>query len=247
MSKIKRIIIPFIWAVVLSLIIATPVMAVPDDMTILIANPSNTSIILTWTIPAGSTSTVIRYSTAAFPANPAAGTGAYAGAGYQTTLSSLVAGTTYFFSAWGYDGANYSATVFNLAVTTTAVAMPSGAETTANTGPGIPAPVLPASIVQVPDESAFNLEPFTSIISYFNSGTGGLGMPVENAWETLVIMGIVTSGMFTYMKTKIFFLAFGVVFALTVGATVLELVQGFLVVIEIVVAAGVWAIDKYAQ
>src|SRR3990167_3292035 len=100
------------WIVVLALLLmmALPVvtvLAAPDDAVVVTANPQDTSITLTW-ITGNATSTIIRYKTTSFPANPSDGTLAYNGTSFQTTITGLTAGTAYFISVWGFDGVSYS-------------------------------------------------------------------------------------------------------------------------------------------
>ena len=99
--------------IILLLFIVAPVFAAPGIVVFYNPQPSNTSIILTWAPAPASTSTLIRYSTDTYPLTVADGDLAYNGTGFQDTVSGLVSGTTYYFSAWGFDGANYSASPAN--------------------------------------------------------------------------------------------------------------------------------------
>lgn len=243
--RMKRILFSFCLALILLVSVVSVALAVPGSITNLVANPTTTTITLTWILAPTSNSTVIRYSTSGFPATPAGGTSAYSGTGYQTTLSSLTAGTSYFFSAWGYDGSNYSDSPAQVVMSTLAVNIPSGAESTPDDT--LPAPSLPANINQAPSVGAFSLEPFTSMITWFNSAPGGLGMPVANAWGTIFIYGLVAVGILTYAKTKQFFIAYMVVFLGTVIGVGLNLTQGYLVAFEIIIGMGVWAIERASQ
>jgi len=245
MKKLRIIGSSLIISLLLICVISTTVLAIPTTVTNLTANPSNTSIILSWTIASGSTSTVVRYATDGFPANAAAGTSAYSGAGSQVTVSGLTAGQVYYFAAWGYDGADYSASACELAMSTLSIALPSGAADTApNTLPEL---TLPDNAKLEPDPSGLNLEPFTGMITWFNEADGGFGMPEGNAWEFIVILGIVGVGGLTYIRMRQFFIAFGVVFILSMVGVGLELVQGYLVVFELIIGLGVWAIERYMQ
>jgi hypothetical protein len=208
-------------------------------------NPTDTTIILSWIPVSGATNYVIRYSTDTYPATYTANKSAYNGAGTQCTVKELTAGTTYFFSAWAYDG-DYSSIPGRTQITTLAVALPTGGQP--EDVPVIPIPTVPASANQAPSTGGFHLEPFTSIISYFTDNTtGGLGMPENYAWETLAILGIVGGGLFSYIKMKNFFIAYFVVFILTCIFVGLHLVQGYLAAAEIVVGAGVWALERFFQ
>ncbi len=242
---LKKIAISSTITMIAMLVLANIILAAPGLVVFSNPSPSNTSIILTWTPATSSNTTVIRYLTTTFPATPADGISAYSSTNFQCTVSSLTAGTTYYFSAWGYDGSSYSAFPAYCVSTTLAVALPSGGQST--TTPTFPVPTVPPSATQSPDISGFNLEPFTSIIAYFNNVTGGLGMPVANAWESFAIGFIVFCGIGVYTKQKNFFVAYFVVLLLSGVFVTLHLVQGYLVAAEIVIGAGVWAIERYFQ
>ena len=51
----------------------------------------------------------------------------------------------------------------------------------------------------------------------------------------------------TYTKVRNFFVAYAVVFVLTLFGVNLHLVQGWLFAVEIVIGLGVWAVDHYLQ
>jgi hypothetical protein len=245
---------------VLILLPFTSALAVLSDITDVTANPSNTSIILTWIKVTGSTNTLIMYRTDAFPTDNTDGTQAYFGTKFQATvgnnttgehidagdnITALTPGQAYYFSVWGEDSGEYSATPFHIVMSTLAVAIPSGAQDQpANT---LPIPTLPTGMNQDPNVGAFQLEPFTSIIAWFNNSPGGLGMPVDNAWESIAIVGIVGSGFMTYTKIRNFFVAYAVIFLVTFFCVGLHLVQGWLLGIEIVIGMGVWAVEHYLQ
>jgi hypothetical protein len=130
-------------------------------------------------------------------------------------------------------------------MTTLAVAIPSGAAPSSQIT--LPTPTVPAGATQTPTVSGFNLEPFSSIIQYANDATGGFGMPIGNAWQMLYTIGMVFCGVVVYVRLRNFFLAWTVLFLLTIFGVGLHLVQGYLVVFEILIGAGVFAIDKFAQ
>ena len=240
--------------------------AVVSDITDMTANPSNTSIILTWVKVSGSTNTLIRYRTDTFPTDNTDGVQAYFGPRFQVTVGAnvtvelsdtpehvdvgdnitpLTPGQAYFFSAWAEDSGDYSATPFHLVMSTLAVPIPSGAQDQPQNT--LPVPTLPTNINQAPNPGSFQLEPFTSIVNWFNSSPGGLGMPNEYAWESLAILGIVGGGFLTYTKIRNFFVAYAVIFVLTLFGIGLHLVQGWLLGIEIVIGLGVWGIEHYLQ
>ena len=235
--------------------------AVPSDITTMTANPSNTTIVLTWTKASSSNNTLIRYRTDTFPANTSDGIQVYFNTASQVTvganvtsdnhssggdnLTALSAGQAYYFSAWGESGGTYSVNPMHLVMSTLAIAIPSGAQDQPfNT---LPVPTVPTQMNQNPDAGGFQLEPFTSIVKWFNDSPGGLGMPENYAWEGIAILGIVTGGFATYTKIRNWFVAYAVVFVLTFAGIGLHLVQGWLLGVEIVIGMGVWAIEHYLQ
>jgi hypothetical protein len=233
-------------AVLAALCVVATALAAVGNVTNLVANPATSeSIVLTWTPASGSASTVIRYRTDTYPNAYSDGTSAYSGSGYQCEVGDLTAGTTYYFSAWGYDGASYSGSPAKVAMNTLAVDIPTGSAGTPS--PIIPIPTLPESALQEPDISGLRFEPFTSIFAYFNNSEGGLGMPIANAYETLVTFGIVAAGLVVYIKQRSFFVAYFVVMGMTVVAILLDLNQGMLLGIEVVIGLGVWAVERYFQ
>lgn len=225
------------------------------------ANPSNTSMVLTWTKASSSNNTLIQYRTDTFPAdNRTNGIQVYFSTGFQVTVganvtsdthvagdnvTALSAGQVYYFAAWGEVSGNYSTTPFHLVMSTLAVAIPNGGTTSPQNT--LPVPSVPTSMNQSPTTGGFQLEPFTSIVNWFNNGPGGFGMPNEYAWESIAILGIVVSGFATYTKIRNWFVAFAVVFILTFFAAGIHLVQWWLWAIEIVIGAGVWAVEHYLQ
>lgn len=232
--------------VILSMAImpAVAALATPSDTVVVSAIPQDTSIVLTW-LTGNATSTVVVYKTTGFPANLADGTVAYNGTGFQTKVTGLTAGTVYYFSLWGHDGTGYSSNATHAEVNTLAVALPTGNATTPINA--IPIPTVPAGASSNASIAGFNLEPFTSIIAHFNSSQGGLGMPINNAWETIATLIIVFIGLWVYKNNHNFFVAYFIVFILTCFAIGLHLMQWYLAPIELVVGLGVWALERFFQ
>lgn len=69
-----------------------------------------TRVDLTWTKGIGSTYTIIRRATGSYPATPGSGTSVYSGVSSLTSDTGLSPGTTYYYRAWGRDGANNDST-----------------------------------------------------------------------------------------------------------------------------------------
>lgn len=246
MKKIRRFTISLIIALIGILAISIPVFAVPSNVTGFTANPSNTSIILSWQPATGATSYNVRYRTDTYPTSPANGTLIASTTNTMVTLSGLNAGETYYFSVWGYDGVSYSPVGTTTASTTLAVTIPSGGQT--NPAPVIPVPTVPTNATQTPVITAFNLQPFTGLIAYSNNATyGGLGMPIGNLWETIAIIIIVGLGLLIYVKLKNFLVAYGVVMFASMVCVGLHLIQGYIIPVEIAIGLGVWALERFFQ
>jgi len=80
-----------------------------DPTSLAVASQLYNSISLTWTKGTGAEKTMIRYDTAGYPANVAAGTQGYYDTGSSTTVGSLSSGQIYYFRAWAWDtNAGYS-------------------------------------------------------------------------------------------------------------------------------------------
>lgn len=240
---LKRLSISTNLAIAGILCLAMVVMAAPGLITDLTAFAYSTSIKLNWIPASNSDNTVIRYSTTSFPATPAAGTSAYNGTLSYCTVSDLVAGTTYYFSAWGYDGSDYSASSKELAVTTIA---PSSANTT------IPFvdPTIPAEAWQDPDSSGWNIEPLDTIFAWFadpDLDQGGLGMPTDNLIMFMAGVGVTGVGLGCYIKWRSFFSAYIVVFILSFFCVGIGVMQGYVIGLEILIGMGVWAVDNSTQ
>ena len=231
-------------SVILALLISSVVLAAPSTVTNFTANPSDTTIILSWTKAVGSNSTVIQERTDQFPTSPTDGTNVYNSTKSQVQITGLTAGTVYYFAAYGYDSTNYG-TVVDLAVATLATALPNGA---ANSNSVVVPSQSVTNLNSAPDTSGFNFEPFTSIIANFATSANGLGLPDSgHAWEWLTICVIVALGIVIYISVKNFFVAYGAVIIMSAIAVGLHLAQGYMVGIELVIGFGIWAIENYFQ
>lgn len=86
----------------------------------LIGYPQATSISLSWNKGAGATNTLVRYSTTDYPTTITEGTQGYFDTGSTYTLTGLTSGKTYYFTAWGETGGDYSGDYITIMMTTTA-------------------------------------------------------------------------------------------------------------------------------
>jgi len=77
----------------------------PDSLT---AIPYGTSVSLIWPKGAGSTYSLLRYSSATYPTAVTSDTLGYLGTGNSVEVTGLTEGTTYYWSIWGMSGGTYS-------------------------------------------------------------------------------------------------------------------------------------------
>jgi hypothetical protein len=196
-------------------------------------------------VASASTSTVIRYSTTTYPATPADGTSV------STPIltlnhclqTGLVAGTTYYYSAWGYDGANYSGTVANLVMTTLA------ADTSISGGDVIPPPTIDTNPVtgwfRAPDHTKLSkFEPFYSLINNF---VADWQMPVESGWIGFALIITALLSIAVYIKFKEIFVSLAVSETMLFFFAAVGLVQPWMLAIPIVIGMGVWSIERSFQ
>ena len=77
----------------------------PESLT---AIPYGTSVSLIWPKGAGSTYSLLRYSSATYPTAVTSDTLGYLGTGNSVEVTGLTEGTTYYWSIWGMSGGTYS-------------------------------------------------------------------------------------------------------------------------------------------
>lgn len=238
----KKLYLSLLLGILVFLITGVVVLAVPGKVTNFRANPSTTSVTLTWTKAPLSTSTMIRYLTSGYPTDATGvadgSTQVYFSTSNSVKQLSLTAGTTYYYTAWGYDGSAFSGAgdVANLVVTTLGSASPSD---------DLPTPALPANYNAAPAGSGLvNLAPLNTIISYFATDWG---MPVNNMWLAWYALFMVIVGAILYMRFKEFFLAYTGVILLDVLGIGGGIIPGWSLFVLLMVGAGVWVIEKSFQ
>jgi hypothetical protein len=233
----KRIIKGILIAIVATLLIALPVLALGTNVTNLLCYPQAVSVHLTWIPAPGSTTTVIRYRTNTYPTSYSDGVLSYNGTGYEYDVSGLTGGSTYYFGAWGFDGSSYSTDVCQQSTTTLYTIGLSTNQT-------IPSPVVLSSFSQPPSNTGWSFEPFTSIIKYFlNSASGGINIPENNAWEWIFAIITAIVGVYILAATKQPIIAAIVVILLTGAGWGLHLMQGYLLFVEVIILLGFWAAE----
>ncbi len=241
---IRRIIVSCGIALTAMLCVSYVALAAPASVTNFVSTSiTSTSISLSWIPASGSTSTVIRYSTVTYPTTPAGGTAAYSGSLNYATVSGLTAGTTYYFSAWGYDGANYSATSTPLALSTLST-------TSGDTTIPFANPAMPASVYQDPSITGWSWHPLDDIVEYFSDNAtahGGLGMTSNNVMMFIIGVAVTGIGLLTYIKWHTFFASWFIVLVLSGLFSMMHIMQWMVFIFLLIVGAGVWAIEKNFQ
>jgi hypothetical protein len=233
-----KIIISSIIGMLAGLLIAFPVLAVPTTVTVFYAKSSDTSIMLTWVIPTGATSVSVNYKTTGYPANPTDGTVVVNDKPQQTTVTGLIAGTPYYFTAWGYDGALYSVSPAQITVNTTAASSISG-------GFSIPTPTVPPNFTQAPSGiSLQRLEPFYSMASGF---IADWQMPPGNGAMGLFLIFVTVISIIVYIKLKTMFVALIVSLMMLFIGSQIGLAQSWMLMIPLFVGAGTWGLEHYFQ
>lgn len=203
---------------------------VSSNVTNLQAIPADTSITLNWSIATGSSSTIIRYSTTTYPTTYTSGTSAYSGNGVKYVLTGLTTGTTYYFSAWGFDGTNYSSASDTVVVTTTAGATAGGVLPT----PPYVTPTAPSSTGWFA-----GLQPFSGFVQGFEQSWG---MATDTMPFTFGILILLVAGIGIYLKTKSPFVAIVADFAIDLGLIALGLFSPYTIGVVLAFGAGVWAL-----
>lgn len=139
--------------------------------------PEATEISLSWAKGTGSTNTLVRYGTTAFPATVSTGELAYFGTSNTHTVEDLTSGKTYYFSAWGESGGNYSASYATFMMTTSAAG--------ADTIPDIDVPTQPSRWFSAPDYTT--MDGLLVIYDAINGAADSGEIPRETAWFLLAL------------------------------------------------------------
>lgn len=216
------------------------ILAAPSSITDFVGIPTDTTIYLTWVRPSTANSTVIRYSSTTYPTTVSSGTEAYNGTAQYTSLSELTAGTTYYFSAWGYDGSDYSATATNLVITT----YPSVAD---NSTIPISTPTIPSNVDEDPDTSGWSIYPIDVILDWFadpSAAHGGLGMPVNNVVSFLSGLGTMIVSVGSYAKWKSFGTSWAIAMLICCGLASISAMQWLVPIFLLLTGLGVAAINR---
>jgi hypothetical protein len=194
--------------------------------------PSMTSISLSWTKGTGASQTEVVFSSTGLPTSNTTGTIIYLNTGTTYTYTGLVAGHTYYFSAWGESAGAYSASYATLAVTTSAFTVESE---------DIETPPLFTEWFQTPDYTQLsNLEPLYSAV---NGVATALGTPTNNAWMGLITLIIVLVSLGIMMFAG-WFGGFVIGVFLTLGGVAIHILPAWYVFILILVFLFAWQFSK---
>lgn len=155
-----------------------------------IGYPEATSISLTWSKGIGSTNTLVRYGQTVYPGATTEGTEAYFGPGSTYTLAGLTSGKTYYFSAWGETGGNYSTNYATLLMTTSASA---GGIT-----PDMDVPTQPSRWFSPPDYTS--MQGLGLIYDALNSAMDCGRIPRETGWFLGAVGLALMAGLIAYLK-----------------------------------------------
>jgi len=153
-----------------------------------LGNPTATSITLVWSKGAGSTNTLVRYSQTDYPNWNLDGVFVYLGTGNTFTLTDLTSGKTYYFSAWGEDGNEYSSDFATFIMTTSA--------TSATDIPDMDVPPQPSRWFTT-DYTAMSGMGF--IYDGINAAVDVGRIPRATAWFWLAIILAFLAGLFGYL------------------------------------------------
>ena len=197
---------------------------------------TDTEMTITWQVASNALDTIVQYKTGGYPTSPTDGTTAYNGAGIICIQTGLVAGTTYYYSAWGYNGATYSASVDNFMMTTSATNSSGVVSTT------IPVPSQNMNPPAPSSSSWFtNMQPFSGFVRSFENSWG---MSTDLMQYSFGILILLAAGFFLYIKTKSPLMPFIGGIIIDFGLILLNLMPAYSVAIIIAFGLGVWSLEN---
>ena len=239
MKRIRRILAVAAVTVILAMV-ASPVLATSLDITgfkAFYTDKSDTQVSLLW-VKSSYARTIIRYSTTSYPATIADGTSVFT-LGYSLITSyiqtGLTAGTTYYYSAWGWDGGiNYSPDVANVMITTTA---------NSGTSDVLPTPPVqtPTAIPTTPLAWFDGLQPFSGFVLTFEQSWG---MQTNEMPFTMGILILLAVGIGLYLKTHSPLVAIVADFVVDFGLIALGLLSPYTIAVVLAFGLGVWALEN---
>jgi len=195
----------------------------PSD---LFANPSATSVTLSWTKGSGADTTVIRFKTVNYPTDETDGVLAYEGTATSCEHSGLDSGTTYYYRVWGKSGSTYSASYDEVTVTTEA-----GAEV-GDYG----TPDTPGHWFLTPDYTNMSGVPGYDLV---NTLADAYGIPRNVFWPIMALFFCIAVGLVVYVVAENLLLAvFMTLFAIVMCGP-LYLIPGYVGALFIISATGI--------
>jgi hypothetical protein len=166
----------------------TPITLSPP--TNFVGYPTATTISLSWSKGTGATNTLVRYGSTTYPTTTTSGTQAYFGPGSTYTLESLTGGKTYYFSAWGESGGNYSASYSTFLMTTSAGAADDDDE--------LEVPTQPSRWFSAPDYTS--MDGLIVFYDAFNALLDTGQVPRETGWFLGALGLSVLAGLIAYLS-----------------------------------------------
>ena len=206
------------------------------DVTNFTGTPSKNSISLSWNKAIGADYTVIRYLTNTYPVSITDGVEIYNNTGTNYEHTGLEEGKTYYYSAWGYSGTEYSANAETLSLTTL------GIDSEISGGDSFPVPQLPLSFLQDPDASGlYRLEPFYSAVNNFAISWD---MPEATMWLIIVLLTIMFICFVVLLRSRNLMASVITMCILMMAAVGLHLLSAWFILVVISVALGSWALSR---
>lgn len=196
------------------------------------AYPFATNVLLTWTRVTGATETTIRYSETAYPATETGGSEAYEGVLSSYSVTGLTSGHTYYFSAWGNSGGNFSAS-YDTVMATTVASIGDVAE------PG--APDTPTALFQEPDYTGLENLPFYEV---FNDTAEELSIPANTFWMIAIFAVIGVAAFLIGMVSKSIFVAVVVVIAGILLGVIVGLLPLWMLFLVVIVALAIFQVGR---
>jgi hypothetical protein len=233
-------------AVILSLITVIPVMATSypyiTNFKATYSDDSSSEISLNWSRAVGYDQTFIRQSATGYPTSPTGGDGitvypvGTSVHAISIIVKGLTPGTTYYYTAWGYDSATstYSAdgTAPNAMLTTTAGA---GAADI------LPTPVISTPVAPSSGGWLAGLQPFSGFVQGFENAWG---MATNTMPFTIGVLILLVVGVGVYLKTKSPFIAIVADFAVDLGLVALGLLSPYTIGVVLAFGLGIWALEN---
>lgn len=205
------------------------------DVDNLRAYSSGGDITLSWTKPAGATNTMVRYALDDFPPTTADGEEIYLDTGNNYTQEGVTAGITYYYSAWGESGGNYSTNPDTTLITT----LPAGYG-----GSDLEGASQPTGWYQAPNYT--NLSNLGFFYDAVNNMADDISMPRATAWLLLVMTLACAAGLLLYWRTRNQFAALGGSGVIVVFGYFQEIAPLWMLIALIIAAVGIMVTKRSA-